>query len=326
MRIRPIPFPEFRDEVLRLYDPPHRATATRRQIRYVLEQVAALQVKTTADLTPALVARFVESRPPGQSPRTLHSVLRVLRAICNQAVLTGYLRVSPFALRRVSQWVGRIGPPTEKKHYTRDEIRRVLTLMAQDIETTAGWSQWRARRLYGLTAVVAYTGLRGVSEALFLHATDVKLEARFIALTDRGRDGGHRLKTEGSEQPVPIPDALVPILMDWLEHRLDRPADRPIPMDCPWLFPNTSGSSNWRSGSPGTKPLDRLQASAKRAGVEGLTFLSLRHSWATHAEYHGYGPALIQRVLRHTTEQTAAKWYRHADLPNLIERCAGFDF
>ena len=326
MRTTAIPFDRFRDEILRLYDPPHRATATRRQVAQVLREIGGLEVKTTADLTPALVARYVESRPPGQSPRTLHGMLRVLRALCNQAVITGYLRVSPFALRRVSQWVGRLGPPTEKKHYSRDEIRRALTLMAQDVSTTAGWSQWRARRLYALTATVAYTGLRGVSEAQFLHAADIHLKERFIGLTDRGRDGGHRLKTDGSEQPVPIPDALVPILMDWLEHRLDRPADRPIPVDCPWLFPNITGSSNWKGGCPGTKPLDRLQDVAKRAGVEGLTFLSLRHSWATHAEYHGYGPALIQRVLRHTTEQTAAKWYRHADLPNLIERCAGFDF
>src|SRR5208337_3391992 len=233
MRIRPIPFPEFRDEVLRLYDPPHRATATRRQIRYVLEQVAALQVKTTADLTPVLVARFVESRPPGQSPRTLQTLLRVLRGVCNNAVINGYLRVSQFALRRVSQWLGRIGPPAEKKHYSRDEIR---------------------------------------------------LEARFIALTDRGRDGGYRLKTPGSEQPVPIPEALVPILTDWLSHRLDAPVDFPIPLDFPWLFPTLNRRSNWTSGPPGTKPVQRLQAVGKRAGVEGLTLLALRHSWATHAE------------------------------------------
>src|SRR5271157_1056758 len=160
MRIRPIPFPEFRDEVLRLYDPPHRAAATRRQMSCVLDQVAALEVKTTADLTPVLVARVIEARPPGQSPRTLQSYLRVLRGICNNAVINGYLRVSPFALRRVSQWLGRIGPPAEKKHYSRDEIRRVLSLMAADVEVTAGWSQWRARRLYALTATVAYCGLR----------------------------------------------------------------------------------------------------------------------------------------------------------------------
>ncbi len=43
MRIRPIPFDQFTAEVLRLYDPPHRAAATRRQMRSVLEQVAALE-------------------------------------------------------------------------------------------------------------------------------------------------------------------------------------------------------------------------------------------------------------------------------------------
>ncbi|HKM54167.1 MAG TPA: hypothetical protein VJY33_12225, partial [Isosphaeraceae bacterium] len=130
MRTTAIPFDRFRDELLRLYDPPHRAAATRRQIRSVLDLVTALGVKTTADLTSAMVARFIEARPPGQSPRTLQSYLRVLRGICNNAVINGYLRISPFALRRVSQWLGRIGRPAEKKHYSRDQIRRVLSLMA----------------------------------------------------------------------------------------------------------------------------------------------------------------------------------------------------
>jgi len=325
MRAHAIPFDQFRSDLLRLYVPPHRAPATRRQMRMVLDQVAALGAKTTADLTPNLVARFIEARPPGQSPRTLHTVLRCLRAACNQAVVNGVLRVSPFTSRRVSAWVGRLGPPTQKKHYSREEIRRVLTLLAADVESTAGWAQWRSRRLQALVAGIAYTGLRK-SEALFLHAADIHLEARFVALTDRGRAGGKRLKTEGSEQPVPIPDALLPILADWLSHRLDAPADFPIPLDCPWLFPTLNRRSNWTGGPRGAKPLDRLHQVAARAGVEGMTFLSLRHSWATHAEYQGYGPALIQRILRHTTEQTAAKWYRHADLPNLVERCAGFDF
>jgi len=324
MRIRPIPWDQFTAEVLRLYAAPHRATATRRQMQKVLNLVAALEVKTTADLTPALVARFIEARPPGQSPRTLQTLLRVLRGVCNNAVINGYLRVSPFALRRVSQWLGRIGPPQEKKHYSRDEIRRVLTLMASDVESTAGWSQWRARRLYALTATVAYCGLRA-SEALYLHAADIRLDAQYVNLTDRGRDGGKRLKTEAAAAPVPIPEALVPILTDWLSHRLDHPADFEIP-SCEWLFPTLNRKGPWTGGPPGTKPVQRLKAVAQRAGIEGMTLLSLRHSWATHAEYHGYGPALIQRVLRHTTEQTAAQWYRHADLPNLIERCAGFDF
>jgi len=324
MRTNPIPFDRFITEVLRLYDPPHRAAATRRQMRYVLEQVAHLGIKTTADLTPALIARFIEARPPGQSPRTLQSYLRVLRGICNQAVITGSLRISPFALRRVSQWLGRIGPPAEKKHYSRDEIRRVLSLMDADIEITAGWSQWRARRLYALTATVGYCGLRA-SEALYLHAADIKLEERYINLTDRGRDGGRALKTEASARPVPIPDALVPILQDWLSHRLDHPADFEIP-PCEWLFPTLNRKGPWTGGPPGTKPVQRLQAVAARAGVEGMTLQSLRRSLATHLEHHGTGQAMITRILRHTDSKTTLTWYQQADIPNMVQAMASFDF
>jgi len=320
-----IPFDQFRAELLRLYDPPHRAPATRRKLKQVLDLVEALGVETPADLTGSLVARLIEARPPGQSARTTLALLRSLRAACNYAMVQGYMRVSFFALRSVARWVGRISPPIEKRHFSREEIRRVLTLMERDLETTQGWAQWKARRLYALTATVAYCGLRK-GEALYLYAGDVMLEARFIDLIDRGRAGGYSLKTGESSQPVPIPEALAPILRNWSEHRLDAPADFPIPADCPWLFPTLNRRSNWTDGATGCKPLDRLQDVAARAGVEGFTFLALRHSWATHAEYHGYGPALIQRVLRHTSERTAADWYRHADVPNLIERVAGFDF
>jgi len=324
MRTSAVPFDRFATELLRLYDPPHRAPATRRQVKKVLALVAELGAESTADLTPVLCARFIETRPPGQSPRTLQTLLRVLRGICNQAVINGYLRVSPFALRRVSQWVGRIGPPLEKKHFSRAEIRRVLTLMAADVDTTNGWSQWRARRLYALTATVAYTGIRN-SVALYLHAADVDLTSGFVSITDRGRDGGYRLKTEASAAPIPIPEALMPILRDWLTHRLDTPLDVPLPIDCPWLFPNMNRRSNWRGGSPGTKPLDRLRDVAKRAGVEGLTFLALRHSFASHLEAHGAGPAMIQRLLRHSNP-TTQMWYRHADRPGMTDAVSGFDF
>src|SRR5208337_237690 len=85
MRTTAIPFDRFAAELLRLYDPPHRAAATRRQMKKVLDLVAALGVKTTADLSATMVAKFIEARPPGQSPRTLQTLLRVLRGVCNNA-------------------------------------------------------------------------------------------------------------------------------------------------------------------------------------------------------------------------------------------------
>jgi integrase len=324
MDAKPIPWAQFRAELETVNRPPHRALATYRKLLHVLDLIEGLGCQTTEDLTPTLIAKFVETRPPGESPHTLKSLLCVFRGLSNHAAIMGYVRVSPFALRRVSQWVGRIPRSTAKQHFSREEIRRVLDLMRLDTETTRGWAQWRSRRLYVLTATIAYTGLRR-NEALYLHVADIDLADRIIHLTDRGRDGGLRLKTAASEAPVPIPDALASILTDWFSHRTERPAGFSVP-PCPWLFPNLNLKGPYRDGPPGQKPLDRLQSVAKRAGVEGMSWLALRHSWATHAEYHGYGPALISRVLRHTSERTAEEHYRHADTANLVKRCRGFNF
>jgi integrase len=246
----------------------------------------------------------------------------VIRSICSYAETAGYVRCSPFRLRKLSKWV-RVAPLEGKRHFSREEIRRVLDLMAKDVAGRAGWSQWRARRLQAVTAIVAYTGMRKM-EALQLQVGDVDLAARVIWIRPHGKTG--RLKTAASEAPVPIVQALVPILTEWLAHRMDAPFGFPIPDTCPWLIPTLNRRSAWTSGQPGGKALDRLKLVAKRAGVEDVTFLALRHGWATHAEFFGYGEALIQRVLRHTSTRTAKKHYRHADLPNLIERTAGFDF
>src|SRR5271157_225782 len=319
MRIRPIPFPEFRDEVLHLYDPPHRATATRRQVAQVMREIAALEVKTTADLTSTLVARFVEARPPGQSPRTLHTVLRVFRAIANQAVIQGYLRVSPFALRRVSQWVGRVGPPAPKKWFPAGDVRRVLGLMEEDCRTTAGWARWRAWRLYAATSVVALAGLRA-TECLTLHIGDVHLDRHIIDITAR-----RRLKTACSCAPVPVCHALETVLREYLPVREEHPLDFPVPAEVPWLFPNLNRRGPWLHGSPGTKPLDRLQEVSARAGVPGMTFQSLRASWATRAEGAGYSALTIQRVLRHSTQNTQL-WYRAADAERLADTVRDFNY
>jgi integrase len=68
----------------------------------------------------------------------------------------------------------------------------------------------------------------------------------------------------------------------------------------------------------GYRPLDRLARAGEAVGIQGLTFQSLRHSWATHAESNWQlRDALIQRCLRHTTPMTS-KHYKHADLVNLV--------
>jgi integrase len=318
--VGPIAFDRFIAELLKLYDFPLRSKATRDKLRYTLEILAGLLGPdgTTAGLSIDLVASFVKSRPPGESPHTTHGLLANVRSACNFAVSQGYLRTSPFSYRK--RWI-RLSAPTRKKHHSQDEIRRVLDLLATEVRDTTGWARWRARRLQALASTVAYTGLRR-DEALHLHGADVDLPGRMILLVERSK----LLKTEMSSQPVPICLALVPILESWMGHCRDIPeASIDSPPDCPYLFPGVTRVGAWTGGPPGSRPLDQLKAAGERAGVQEFTFQSLRHSWATHAESWGMSDVMIQRVLRHTTTRTQLR-YRHPDLDNMRLAVDRIDF
>lgn len=326
MEVNPKAWAEFRADLLAIYEPPLRSLATYRAMRHAFDQIEGLgAVDTTADLTAGMVAALIKSRPAGQSPRTLLKLLRYVRIVCNYAMVSGYLVVSPFAVRPVRAWVPRLGPPIDKRHFSREDIRSVLIKAAEEARDLRGWPQWKARRLQALAATLAYCGLRA-SEALNLHVDDVHLDRRCILLADRSRSGGYGLKTAGSALPVPMPTALVPILTEWLEHRLDAPPGFEIPAAVPWLFPNLTRTNPWRSGAPGTKPIDCIKALGRRSGVEGLTLQSLRRSLATHLEHHGAGQAMITRILRHTNPETTQKWYQKADVANMVDQVSTLDF
>ena len=332
----PIRMSQFRREFLALYEPPMAARSTRNKYRQVLDLVEGLGVVSTDQITPELVARFIAARPPGQSSYTTRSLLMSLRAIANYAEGRRYVVISPFRLRKLSRWV-RVAPPKGKRHQSREEIRRILQVLAGDVATKRGWAGWRARRLHAAACTVAYAGLR-FREAFMLWAEDVDPAAGLIRLVPRGRrlpDPGvepvagdePRLKTEASAQPICLPAALGPILTDWMAHRHDHPADFALPpLDrIPWLFPGSRRVGPWIDGAPGTKPIDRLKAAARRAGVEGVTWQSLRRSWATIAEGLGIPQAMITRQCRHTSEDTTKRWYQQRDLGNLRDAVGGFD-
>jgi integrase len=308
----PIPFQDMAVELLALYEPPMRAKGTYLKMRQALEvadELLGLEA-TTADLTIPFIGRFVSSRPAGESPYTTFGLLANVRAACIYGFQRGYLKSNPFDFRSVGQWVRRGEPQRRKRHHSLEEIARVLELMSLDVVRKKGWAQWRARRLHALASVVAFTGLRK-NEAIGLKVEDVLLDDRIIEVVPRLRN---RLKTVASGQPVPIPEALAPILADWLPWT-----------GCEWVFPNAYRSSPWVGGSPGYRPIDRMKRLGQRAGVEGFTFQSLRHSWATHAEWWGISEAMIMRILRHTSVRTQQS-YRHADIANMRAAVGGITF
>jgi integrase len=125
-----------------------------------------------------------------------------------------------------------------------------------------------------------------------------------------------------------MPDELAAVLELWVAKAVAPPlvalrrASRPAQL---WLFPGSTGANAWTGGPPGYKPLDVLVAAGSAVGVDGFTFQSLRHSWATHGEYWGLGETMIQRQLRHTTRKTQ-QVYRHADLANLATSVRAISF
>jgi integrase len=291
----PVTFASFACSLLSLYEPPLRARSTYSRMAQLLDLLGAHPgVVTTADLTTPTLALWIADRSRVVCVNTVIGELGYLQTACEFAVEEGWLRKNPFLSRRLRV---RKEPTRWKRHHTLAEVGRVLTHLRERSST------WKGNRLYALASTVAYTGLRR-NEALFLLAADVDLPERLISVVPRGKN---RLKTEAAAAPVAACEELAEVLADWLPRCRSR-----------WLFPSLWADTPWTGGNPGTKPLDRLRQAAEACGVSGMTWLSLRHSWATHAETAwGLSEPAIQRMLRHTSPITSRQHYRHADADNL---------
>jgi integrase len=315
-----VPFAQIAAELETIYGPGLCAKGTWNKVHSVLNELKALGVVSSDQLTVPLLAKYVSSRPKDESPWTTRGQLSHVRVVCSYAEHCGYLRVSPFKVKGLAKWV-RCPQIAEGIHLSRAEIRAILDRMKADIAERTQWAEWRARRIYVATAITAYAALRR-NEMLRSQVVDFDLDARVIHIVQRS---GMKLKTSASAQPVPMPEALVPIVADWLPHRLEGPPGWTSPR-CVWMVPALMRAGPWQGGSPGYRPIDALKDAAERVGVKEVSWQILRRSWATHAEHHGLGPALIQRVLRHTSVQTSERHYRKADIANLTEKVAGMDF
>jgi integrase len=300
-----IRFPAFTEEVLTVYRVTARP-ATVCKMAQVLREVGELKaVRTTADLTPLRLADWLNSMRD-RKPATIAGLVSYFRAACNYARARGYLRNTPFEARQSWGQLQADDDEEPRRHHGLAE----LELVRAHLESHSSAS-WEGHRLYALFCLVAFTGLRK-NEALHAQVRDLDLDQGVIRLVKRRR---HGLKTRAAAQPVPVPDAALAVLAGWV------PRTGSL-----WLFPGKRGACPWVNGMPGKKPLDCLKAAGKAAGVEGLTFQSLRHSWATHAESAwGFSELLVQRVLRHT-RRTTQLHYRHADLANLRAQVRAVDF
>lgn len=298
--MNPLTLAAFAARLTPLYAPPLRSPRTAAKMARVLAMAGSLGVESTDGLTTEAMARYVAGRSALVSPNTVRGELDYLRAAANYAVEEGYLDRAP-KFRRVRP---RPAPATRPRVHPVEDVGKVLALL----RSRAG--SWEGHRLYALAATVAYTGLRR-DEALLLMVEDVNLATGLVAVVAR-----RRLKTEASAAPVPIPPELSAILGEWL----------PL-AGSPWLFPGIRKKcAPWTGGELGRRPCDRLRMAGEECGVEGLTFLSLRHTFATHARRRwGLSALELRDCLRHTSPSTQA-YYVHPDRDGLVRSVRGVSY
>ncbi len=287
-----VSYGRFSAEVQEIYA--LKAPATLCKMRQVLHEFAQVEgVKKTSDLKPVTIARWIKAHPD-RSPATLDSLLRSFKSACTIGLASGYLRVSPFAVKVIIPGHGR--PVPKIRHHSIEAINRVLKLAAEEADA-GGWKEARLKALFD---VYAFAALRKL-EALHLHRDDVDFAKGVLRVGAR-----RKLKTEASAAAVPMAPQLRQSLREWL------PRAR-----CDWVFPGVTRKGPWTHGPMGQRPLDSIKALGKRAGVPNLTILSLRHSFATHSAAWGISAEMRQRILRHTTLRTSS-WYMHEDIDDLV--------
>ncbi len=291
----PIPFDQFRAEYLHVLSGPRYSRATMKKMVQVLRQVAELGVESTAQLTTQLATDYVIRRAARVCANTVRGELTYFRAACNYAIEEDYLARGP-RWRRV--WP-RASPRQRKTLHAISDIGRLLDYLQTGSDT------WQGHRLYALTALVAYTGVRR-GEAQWAQWNDFDLADRIFYVVER-----QRLKTEQSANPVPIAEELVPIIRAW---RWRARSD--------WFAPHSARNGPWTSGGPGRKPTEQLAAAGAAIGLIGMTFQSLRHTFATWGRRKWGIDALHMRdILRHTSIGTHERHYLHGadDLGELVQ-------
>lgn len=295
-----ISFARLEAELLRLYGPAHRRKGTHDKIRQVLREVRELGcVKKTSDLKPPAIAAWLEAHEGERGPATKLSLLRTFRTICRYAETFDYVRRDPFRWRPPQKWI-------EDELDGFEPIDRHITAIAAmrlcsraDQEALDG--DWKRKRLRALVYLLTYTGVRK-NEALGLQLRDLDFEERTFWIRPNER---RKLKTRKSKQRLALALPLVRVLKPWSRETGSE-----------WLFPGVRRLGPWIDGASGYRALDEVQALGERAGVEGLTILSFRHTIGTLAEPAGITELELQRWFRHTNPGMQ-RGYRHEDVLNL---------
>jgi integrase len=302
-----IPIARFEREVIENYLGRGKSPNTTKQFRQILRELSAVGVAKTSHVTDTAICRWIAAWPE-RSPETFKSHLRALSSLCTRMKKKGYLRIDPFDVDGISEWIradARPSKPRRRWSKPADEIKRVLALATA--EAQAGG--WVAGRLEAYFHTLFLTGARP-GEIQRLRIVDFHRRQRTIEIVAHwitgksGRRSWWKPKTIGSAAELPIGDHLVDLLADWTQRvKFGSRRGRLKIRDCEWLFPGKMLWGPWINGTTGESPLDQVAALGLRAGVSGLTNKAARKGLGTYAEI-GMTPQGRRKYFRHSDDAT----------------------
>lgn len=262
--VRRVPIGRLRERILDLYAKRmrHRETlrTVRRVFRILIEDLGIQWVDELGD--PDTIRRFDEAIPH-ENVNTRRGMLSALRTILTRGREMRLVASVPEFPAIVK--VHRFPKGTRSTPPSPADVRQLM----DSLRSRA--ADWKDHRLYALVAIVVLGGL-GLEQALRLRVAAVDLARGIIWVP------GSRMRTSNSPpRPVPITPELAAILGAWIPRT-----------ECEWLFPGAKRTGPWNKLGR-NNPLVSLKAAARAAGVERITFESLRRYFAENAVWSPAG-------------------------------------
>lgn len=251
--------------------------------RHVVPALGGRQVRS---ITPDQLVAWIRSmRAAGYAPHSVHNYWGALHLVLGHAVRRGVIGASPAdrltSAERPSPGAGR------RRFLTRSEMQRLLTAASPRYRTPI--------------ACALFSGLR-LSELLGLTWRDVDTDRTVITVS-------YQLSREGTRVPLKTPAARRDvILMAQLARELSRlRAASPFRADDDLVFCAASGQTIGHRNIAARG----LSKAADGAGLKGVTFHALRHTFASVLIAQGRDPVFVSRQLGHTNAAITLRVYAH---------------
>jgi integrase len=286
--LKPATFTEYSEVYLTLCQG-NKAIRTLDRDRYTIDKhlIPFYGQKQLIALKTTDIEEYKQFRRPHAAPSTINREFDTLKAMLMKAVEWHYLRKNPAA------GVGKFfNPPRPPRFLNEDECHRLLDASKKS----------RNRCLHPFVSTALYAGLRK-DELFHLEWSNVDMERGVLKIVNK--DGWHTKSKKGRE--VPMPKSLREILKEHSAHP-----------ESPYVFYNADGTR--------FHDIRRGYANAvKGAGLDHITFHTLRHTYASHLVMKGTDLPTVQQLLGHSDIKTTMR-YAHLAPDHLRLAVEDFDF